>query len=132
MSDDYIKLRNKLKKNFQQLKKDLTWSPLPNIDINNLQERPIDKTLLSELALNLTPIGGLAGMTKKVNSSDLLDFFGKHKVTELGDVTLTRSAKDPSMYQLTAFDGPLGKSNPIRDEQISSLEEAMKLFESYK
>lgn len=57
------------------------------------------------------------------------DFFGMHKSTELGDVVLTRSAKDPSKFQMTLFDGKLGSSNTVKDMQFDTREEAMKAFE---
>ena len=66
----------------------------------------------------------LSNIKKEAN-----DFFGMHKSTELGDVVLTKSAKDPSKFQMTLFDGKLGSSNTVKDMQFDTREEAMKAFE---
>lgn len=56
------------------------------------------------------------------------DFFGMHKSTDLGDIVLTRSAKDPSKFQMTFFEGKLGSSNTVKDEQFDTMEDAVKAF----
>lgn len=138
MSDDYIALRNKLKNigssvsdRLAELKKELTWTPLP--DVSNLKSGKLTPEMAASMAMDLlqtTPMGAFVGMTKKAGPL-AEEFFGKHVSTDLGDYLVTHSAKQPGNFQLTMFDGPLGKSNPVRDEQYTNLSEALKALDNY-
>ena len=127
---------NQLFQNIQELKQDLTPTPLPQgpaiWEEGKKRGDTIDdnfKNTAIDAATSLTPTGGVIGITKKSISPLIEDFFGMHKSTELGDIVLTKSAKDPSKFQMTFFDGKLGKSNTVKDLQFDTKEEAIKAFE---
>lgn len=91
-------------------KRDKRWMDIFNEESKKLENR---KALLKE-------------HLQKLNPTD--EFFGMHKSTDLGDVVLTKSAKDPSKFQMTFFEGKLGSSNTVKDEQFDTMEEAVKAF----
>lgn len=131
LSDNFKKFMGMVGENAQQLKKDLTPTPLPSgpevweagrKNGEKMKEEIGKKG--AEMAVDLLPAGAAVGMMKKVAE----DFFGMHKSTALGDIVLTRSAKDPSKFQMTFFEGKLGQSNTVRDEQFDTMEDAVKAF----
>lgn len=63
--------------------------------------------------------------TKKVPAAPLAG----HKKTDLGDVVVAGSAKEPGKFQVTYWDGEAGKSNPTKDEVFNTREEAIAAFE---
>lgn len=67
--------------------------------------------------------------TTKKSQAEPVELAG-HKTTELGDVILTNSAKEPGKYQITFFDGPAGKSNTVKDAVFDTPEQALKEFNS--
>lgn len=75
-------------------------------------------------------LGSVGDLSK--NSPASLEPFGLHYSGDMGDIVLTESAKNPGQYQLTMYDGKLGKSNPVRDEQFKTATEAIKAFEEWK
>lgn len=110
------------------LKKQFTF---PEIDLNNLpnKNKPIDKQKMAELAIDLLPIGGTVGMIKKANKiKDAIPkgWAGEKITSELGDTTITLSAKDPTKVQVTRWDGKAGTSNTVSDTLFDSVEEARK------
>ncbi len=52
-----------------------------------------------------------------------------HKTTELGDVVVTESAKEPGKFQVTFWDGKAGVGKPTRDETFDTKEEAIAAFD---
>lgn len=127
MSDDYIKLRNKykkadptgyrrgntdtssikssqlgtnLKKNLAKLKKGLTWKPLPEIDLDNLPKKELNRDDAISLAMDLlqtTPTGALAGVIKSKGGNWLGDSvkraLNRLKDQRLGEVDPVRLAE---------------------------------------
>lgn len=63
--------------------------------------------------------------TKKTQAEPLAG----HKTTELGDVVVAGSAKEPGKFQVTYWDGAAGKSNPTKDATFDTREEAIAAFE---
>lgn len=63
--------------------------------------------------------------TKKTPAAPLAG----HKKTDLGDVVVTESAKEPGKFQVTYWDGEAGKSNPTKDAIFDTREEAIASFE---
>lgn len=61
--------------------------------------------------------------------SDNVPPLAGHKQTDLGDVVVSESAKEPGKFQVTYWDGVAGKSNPTKDEVFSTREEAIAAFE---
>lgn len=61
---------------------------------------------------------------------DVTKPFGEHKTTELGDVIMSESAKEPGKYQVTFFDGKADAGAiPTQDYVFKTKAEAMKAFE---
>lgn len=52
-----------------------------------------------------------------------------HKTTDLGDVVVTESAKEPGKFQVTYWDGEAGKSSTTKDAVFNTREEAIVAFE---
>jgi hypothetical protein len=52
-----------------------------------------------------------------------------HKTTDLGDVVVTESAKEPGKFQITFWDGKAGVGKPTGDAVYSTREEAIRAFE---
>lgn len=127
-SEKFKEVMGMVGENAQQLKEDLTWTPLPSGPEVWEEGKKNGENFLkekgAEMAVDLLPGGAAVGMVKKVAD----DFFGMHKSTELGDIVLTKSAKDPSKFQMTMFDGKLGQSNTVKDVQFDSMDEAVKAF----
>ena len=122
-------------------KDDLLGFDYPHQAMRGLLEDPSAWDLSPNLKGQLTKLGSTTEqVTQKTKPTQVPsfpvrgadDFFGMHKSTELGDIVLTRSAKDPSKYQMTFFDGKLGQSASTRDVQYDTLEEAKKAFEDLK
>jgi len=111
-------------------KDDFLGFDYPHQALNAVLENPENFDISPVLKAQITKMGTPAKeatKSKVVDASD--DFFGMHKSTDLGDITLTRSAKDPTKFQMTLFEGKLGQSNTVRDMQFDTKEEAMKAFE---
>jgi hypothetical protein len=90
-----------------------------------------DDQLPRILEINGQPTGLLSYADEAKKAKGLIsEPLSMRQSTELGDVTLTESAKNPGQYQLTMWDGKLGQSKPVRDEQFKSKDEAIKAYKA--
>ena len=90
-----------------------------------------DDQLPRILEINGQPTGLLSYADEAKKAKGLIsEPLSMRQSTELGDVTLTESAKNPGQYQLTMWDGKLGQSKPVRDEQFKSRDEAIKAYKA--
>lgn len=77
-------------------------------------------------APKLDPRALIRGTPRKAPEAPLAG----HKSTELGDVIVNESAKEPGKFQVTFFDGPAKKGAiPTQDHVYASREEAIKAFD---
>lgn len=75
---------------------------------------------------NLEP-RALIRTQKKTKISD--EPLAGHKTTDLGDVVVTESAKQPGKFQVTFWDGKAGVGKPTQDMTFNAREEAIAAFE---